>query len=67
MATRCSAARKRLVCSGTPGQRQESFNVLLCQQQQSAIKNPTLVLRTARGDLDGQLYQLFCMARDLLK
>ena len=35
--------------------------------QQPAMKNPTLVVVTDRNELDGQLYQQFCMARDLLK
>lgn len=35
--------------------------------QQPEMKNPTLVVVTDRNDLDGQLYQQFCMAKDLLK
>ncbi|MCR9117373.1 MAG: type I restriction endonuclease subunit R, partial [bacterium] len=35
--------------------------------QQPAMKNPTLVVVTDRNELDGQLYQQFCMANDLLK
>jgi len=35
--------------------------------QQPAMKNPTLVVVTDRNELDGQLYQQFCMAKDLLK
>lgn len=35
--------------------------------QQPAMKNPTLVMVTDRNELDGQLYQQFCMAKDLLK
>lgn len=34
---------------------------------QPAMKNPTLVVVTDRNELDGQLYQQFCMAKDLLK
>ena len=35
--------------------------------QQSEMNNPTLVVVTDRNDLDGQLYQNFCAAKDLLK
>ena len=35
--------------------------------QQAEMNNPTLVVVTDRNDLDGQLYQQFCFARDLLK
>lgn len=35
--------------------------------QQSEMKNPTIVVVTDRNDLDGQLYQTFCAAQDLLK
>jgi type I restriction enzyme, R subunit len=35
--------------------------------QQSKMNNPTLVVVTDRNDLDGQLYQQFCSATDLLK
>lgn len=35
--------------------------------QQPEMNNPTLVLVTDRNDLDGQLYQQFCAAKDLLK
>lgn len=35
--------------------------------QQPEMKNPTLVVVTDRNELDGQLYQQFCMAKDLLK
>jgi type I restriction enzyme R subunit len=35
--------------------------------QQSAMKNPTLVVVTDRNDLDGQLFGTFCAASDLLK
>ncbi len=35
--------------------------------QQPAMKNPTLVVVTDRSDLDGQLFQQFCMAKDLLR
>jgi type I restriction enzyme R subunit len=35
--------------------------------QQPAMKNPTLVVVTDRNELDGQLYQQFCMAKDLLR
>ncbi|MEM6468307.1 MAG: type I restriction endonuclease subunit R, partial [Planctomycetota bacterium] len=35
--------------------------------QEPAMKNPTLVVVTDRNELDGQLYQQFCMAKDLLK
>lgn len=35
--------------------------------QQPEMKNPTLVIVTDRNELDGQLYQQFCMAQDLLK
>ena len=35
--------------------------------QQPAMRNPTLVVVTDRNELDGQLYQQFCMAQDLLK
>ena len=31
------------------------------------MNNPTLVVVTDRNDLDGQLYQQFCSAKDLLK
>jgi type I restriction enzyme R subunit len=35
--------------------------------QQPEMNNPTLVVVTDRNDLDGQLFQQFCSARDLLK
>ena len=35
--------------------------------QQPEMQNPTLVVVTDRNDLDGQLYQQFCMAQELLK
>src|SRR4029077_13599787 len=35
--------------------------------QQPEVNNPTLVVVTDRNDLDGQLYQQFCAAKDLLK
>jgi type I restriction enzyme R subunit len=35
--------------------------------QQPEMKNPTLVVVTDRNELDGQLYQQFCAAKDLLK
>jgi len=35
--------------------------------QQPEMSNPTLVVVTDRNDLDGQLYQQFCAAKDLLK
>jgi type I restriction enzyme R subunit len=35
--------------------------------QQPEMNNPTLVVVTDRNDLDGQLYEQFCSARDLLK
>jgi len=35
--------------------------------QQPGMNNPTLVVVTDRNDLDGQLYQQFCSAKDLLK
>lgn len=35
--------------------------------QQLEMHNPTLVVVTDRNDLDGQLYQQFCSAKDLLK
>jgi len=35
--------------------------------QQPQMRNPTLVVVTDRNELDGQLYQQFCMAKDLLK
>ena len=35
--------------------------------QRPEMNNPTLVLVTDRNDLDGQLYQQFCSAKDLLK
>lgn len=35
--------------------------------QQPEMRNPTLVVVTDRNELDGQLYQQFCMATDLLK
>lgn len=35
--------------------------------QQPEMKNPTIVVVTDRNDLDGQLYQTFCAAQDLLK
>jgi type I restriction enzyme R subunit len=35
--------------------------------QQPEMNNPTLVVLTDRNDLDGQLYQQFCSAKDLLK
>ena len=34
---------------------------------QPAMNNPTIVVVTDRNDLDGQLYQTFCAASDLLK
>ena len=34
---------------------------------QPEMRNPTLVVVTDRNELDGQLYQQFCMAKDLLK
>lgn len=34
--------------------------------KQPAMRNPTLVVITDRNELDGQLYQQFCMAKDLL-
>ncbi|WP_163937564.1 type I restriction endonuclease subunit R [Paraferrimonas sp. SM1919] len=35
--------------------------------QQSAMNNPTIVVVTDRNDLDGQLYNTFSMATDVLK
>ena len=35
--------------------------------QQPEMKNPTLVVITDRNELDGQLFQQFCSAKDLLK
>jgi type I restriction enzyme R subunit len=35
--------------------------------QQPEMKNPTLVVVTDRNDLDGQLYETFCQAQELLK
>lgn len=35
--------------------------------QQPEMNNPTIVVVTDRNDLDGQLYQTFCAAMDLLK
>lgn len=35
--------------------------------QQPEMKNPTLVVVTDRNDLDGQLYDTFCGAQELLK
>jgi type I restriction enzyme R subunit len=35
--------------------------------QQPEMNNPTLVVVTDRNDLDGQLYQQFCAAKDLLR
>lgn len=35
--------------------------------QQSEMKNPTIVVVTDRNDLDGQLFQTFSSAQDLLK
>ena len=35
--------------------------------QQPAMKNPTILVVTDRNDLDGQLYENFCAAQDLLK
>jgi type I restriction enzyme, R subunit len=35
--------------------------------QQSAMNNPTLIVVTDRTDLDGQLFNTFCSATDLLK
>ena len=35
--------------------------------QQPEMKNPTLVVVTDRNDLDGQLYETFCAASDLLR
>ena len=35
--------------------------------QQPEMKNPTLVVVTDRNDLDGQLYETFCGAQELLK
>ncbi len=35
--------------------------------QQPEMRNPTLVVVTDRNDLDGQLYETFCAAQDLLK
>lgn len=35
--------------------------------QQQEMNNPTLVVVTDRNDLDGQLYEQFCSAKDLLK
>ncbi|NBB79285.1 MAG: DUF559 domain-containing protein, partial [Verrucomicrobia bacterium] len=35
--------------------------------QQAEMKNPTIVVVTDRNDLDGQLYETFCSAQELLK
>ena len=35
--------------------------------QQPEMKNPTIVVVTDRNDLDGQLYETFCSAQELLK
>lgn len=35
--------------------------------QQPEMKNPTLVVVTDRNDLDGQLYETFCAAQELLR
>lgn len=35
--------------------------------RQPAMKNPTLVVVTDRNDLDGQLYETFCAAQELLR
>jgi type I restriction enzyme R subunit len=35
--------------------------------QQSEMNNPTIVVVTDRNDLDGQLYNTFCMAQETLK
>lgn len=35
--------------------------------QQPEMKNPTIVVVTDRNDLDGQLYETFCGAQELLK
>lgn len=35
--------------------------------QQPEMKNPTIVVVTDRNNLDGQLYETFCAAQDLLK
>lgn len=35
--------------------------------QQPEMRNPTLVVITDRNELDGQLFQQFCSAKDLLK
>ena len=35
--------------------------------QQPEMRNPTLVVVTDRNDLDGQLFETFCAAQDLLK
>lgn len=35
--------------------------------QQPEMRNPTLVVVTDRNDLDGQLYETFCSAQELLK
>ena len=35
--------------------------------QQAEMNNPTLVIVTDRNDLDGQLYNTFCMAQETLK
>jgi type I restriction enzyme R subunit len=35
--------------------------------QQPAMRNPTIVVVTDRNDLDGQLYETFCSAQELLK
>lgn len=35
--------------------------------QQSGLNNPTIVVVTDRNDLDGQLYNTFCMAQEILK
>ncbi|MCP3944970.1 MAG: type I restriction endonuclease subunit R, partial [Desulfobacteraceae bacterium] len=35
--------------------------------QQSGMNNPTIVVVTDRNDLDGQLYQTFCNAKELLR
>ena len=35
--------------------------------QQPEMKNPTIVVVTDRNDLDGQLYETFCSAQELLR
>lgn len=35
--------------------------------QQPEMRNPTLIVVTDRNDLDGQLFETFCAAQDLLK